>query len=133
MSDLFCKLGAFQFASRSVTVGAQPRTVKVQTNALATEPIQTIDYVSGYTPITIEGFLRGFDTINETSMAHLIRLKHNLKTEVAKDSNTLVITWAPGVIETYRVFKNEDFDIVIPAESRMRRIINFTLTLNCLP
>ena len=88
-------------------------------------------------PIRIDGFMVGLETQDETAAEHLVRLRANLKAEVGKDSNTVSIDWRGlGTLETYRVFRNEDYALVI-MDSQMHaqetHRVDFSLTLNCLP
>ena len=129
----FCTLGAFPFYSREVEVGALPRNITVVTNALAVEPVQVNAYTAGYMAVRIEAFLLGVDTQNETAQEHLVRQRANLKAEVGKDANTLTIDWRGGATETYRVFKNEDYALVFATHVQVTRMVEFSLTLNCLP
>jgi len=134
----FVTLGAFPFHATGVEIGARPRTIGVSCNALSPEPVQTVDYVSGYMPVRIDGYMVGLDTESETAAEHLVRLRANLKTEVGKDHNTLTIVWRglESSPETYRVFKNEDYALAI-MDSQMHaqdtHRVDFTITLNCLP
>lgn len=133
MAD-FITLGAFSFHARSVELGALPRTITVCANALSAEPMQVNSFTSGYMPVVIDGFLQGLETIGETAIEHLERLRSNLKTEVGKDTNTLTIDWLGlGDDETYRVFKNEDYALQFMPAVQQSAFVNFTLTLNCLP
>jgi len=134
----FATLGAFPFHVTGLEIGARPRTIGVSCNALSPEPVQTVDFVSGYMPVTISGFMVGLDTTGETAAEHLKRLRANLKTEVGKDHNTLLINWTDvlGDLETYRVFRNEDYALVImdsQMHAKYTHRVDFTLTLNCLP
>jgi len=134
MPDHFLTLGAFPFRAREVTLGGVPRQIGVGANALSAEPVQTTDYISGYMVVAISGFLQGVDTQGETAVAHLARLRHNLRTEVAKDSNLLTINWAGlGDLEQYRVFKNDDLALTLTWNVQASYRIDFALTLNCLP
>jgi hypothetical protein len=134
MPDHFVTLGAFDFTAQQIELGPLPRSVTVASNALSSEPIQVNAFVSGFMPVAIYGFLEGMDTQDETAVEHLLRLRHNLKTEVAKDSNSLTILWdGVGAPETYRVFKNNDFGLVIPQHVQATCFLEFSLTLNCLP
>ena len=129
----FCTLGAFPFYSREIEIGPLPRNITVATNALAVEPVQVNAYIAGYMGVRIDAFLLGVDTQNETAQEHLARQRSNLKTEVAKDTNTLLIDWRGGSQETYRVFKNEDYALVFATHVQRSHLIDFSLTLNCLP
>ena len=131
----FLTLGAFPFRARAVEIGAVPRTITVSCNALSLEPVQTVAYVSGFMPIRIDSWLQGLDTLGETAAEHLMRLRANLKTEVGKDHNTLLINWTDvlGDLETYRVFKNEDYALSLKPHAPATHRVDFTLTLNCLP
>lgn len=126
-------LGAFVFDAATVTIGARPRTVGVACNAISPYPVQTTDFISGYRPITIGGFLIGKDTMGETAAEHLVRLKANLRTEVAKHANSLVIQWG-GVAtpETYTVYKNDDVEFTHEAHVDKTHLVEFTVTLNTL-
>lgn len=133
----FVTLGAFWFHALQVEIGALPRTITVCANALSAEPVQVNSFVSGYMPVRIDGFVVGLETQDETAAEHLKRLRANLKTEVGKNANTVSIDWRGlGTLETYRVFKNEDYALVI-MDSQMHaqetHRVDFTLTLNCLP
>jgi len=130
----FVTLGAFPFHATELEIGARPRTIGVSCNALSAEPVQTVDFVSGFIPVRIGGFLIGLDTAGETAAEHFQRLRANLKTEVGKDSNTLSIVWE-GIAtpETYRVFKNEDYALLFGLSAPVAHWNTFTLTLNCLP
>jgi hypothetical protein len=127
-------LGAFTFEASSLVIRAMPRTVGVSANALAPYPMQTVDFISGYRPITISGFLRGLDTMGETAAEHLVRLKSNLRIEVAKDANILTVTWA-GVAtpDAWAVYKNDDVEFVHEAHIDKTHMVEFSVTLNCLP
>ena len=135
MSDMtVVTLGAFRFSATSVEVGALPRTIGVTCNALSPNPVQTTDFTSGYRPITIEGYLRGIDSQGETAAAHLVRLMHNLRTEVAKDTNTLTIAWPGGAAaDVYTVYKNEDVMTRHDLGADVAHRQSFAVTLNCLP
>lgn len=131
----FLTLGAFPFHAKRVVIGARPRTIGVSCNALSAEPVQTVDFVSGFMPVTIEeAWLQGLDTLSETAAHHLVRLRANLKTEVGKNHNTLSITWNwSDTLETYRVFKNEDYALTLGWTVQETHRVGFSLTLNCLP
>lgn len=129
----FVTLGAFPFYSRSVEVGPLPRALNVVTNALAVEPVIVNAYTSGFMAVRIDGFLLGRETQGETAQAHLIRQRANLKAEVGKDTNTLVVDWRGGGSDTYRVFQNEDFGLVYEVHVQRSNLVEFSLTLNCLP
>lgn len=134
MSSTTVTLGAFVFNPSAIRVGAKPRTINVATNALAANPIQSTAFTSGFRPITIGGFLKGVDTQGETAEEHLVRLVHNLRTEVAKNTNTLTISWANVTApETYTVYKNEDVDLDYEAHADLTHMVEYTVTLNCLP
>ncbi|MEN6426097.1 MAG: hypothetical protein ABFE13_12080 [Phycisphaerales bacterium] len=136
MSDVtVVVLGTLRFSATSVEVGSLPRTIGVACNALSPKPLQTTDFTSGYRPITIEGYLRGLDTQLETAAAHLVRLKANLKSEVAKDTNTLEILWAGTTVpESFDVYKNNDEPVFKhDASSEAIHRLFVTVTLNCLP
>lgn len=129
----FVTLGTFAGRAKSVVFGARPRTIQTNTNCLAPEPVQTVAYVSDYQPVTVTYILQGIDTIGETAVEHLRRMRANLATEIAKDSNTLSIDWDDGSPETYRVFMNEEFDFAPPRTVRVGAYAEVTFTLNCLP
>lgn len=135
MPEHFVTLGASWFHATEIEIGALPRTITVCSNALSAEPVQVNSFVSGYMPVRIDGFMVGLETQDETATAHLIRLKKNLQTEVGKDSNTLLINWTGtlGGLETYRVFKNENYALVYTWTVQESHRIDFSLTLNCLP
>ena len=130
----FVTLGAFPFKATAVHIGAKPRTVNVSANALSSWIVQTTDFVSGYRPIAIEGYLQGIDTQGESAAAHLVRLRTNLKTEVQKDTNVLTFDWyGLGQTESYAVYKNEDFPIEFDISVQETHRIYFTMNLSCLP
>ena len=52
----FVTLGAFPFHATELEIGARPRTIGVACNALSPEPVQTVDFVSGFMPVRIGGF-----------------------------------------------------------------------------
>lgn len=133
MADAFCTLGAFAFRSDEVVIGARERTVQVNGNCLAAEPVQTVAYYSGYQPISLHGFLIGEASPGETAVECLRRLRHNLETEVAKDANTFTVDWGDGDPETYRVFKNVDFDRPLAVHILKTHLLEFSVTLTCLP
>ena len=133
-SPTTAKLGAFPFTSiTSIRVGPKPRTVGISANALSRAPIQTTDFVSGYRPVSIAGWLKGIDTQGETAAVHLTRLMHNLAAEVARAMNTLTIVWTGGHTDVYTVYKNDDVDFQYDNESDVMSEIPFVVTLNCLP
>lgn len=132
MGDVFCTLGTFAFRSDEITLGARERTIQVNGNCLAAEPVQTVAYY-GYQPIRIHGYVIGEASTGETAVECLRRLRHNLETEVAKDANTLTIDWGDGSPETYRVFRNPDFDRPLSVNIRKTNHFEFDLTLTCLP
>jgi len=132
MADSFVVLGTFPFKAQDITVGALPRDIITSTNCLAAEPVQTVAYTSGYMQVTIEGVLEGKETAGETAEAHLTRMRANLRTEVAKDSNTLTITWPGGAVETFRVFKNNDYDQPLEWHVSASFVATYVVTLNCL-
>jgi len=134
VASAFVQLGAFGFKARSLRIGPLPRTVGLSANALARLPVQTVDYVSGYRQIDIEGYLKGRDTIGETAAEHLTRLWSNLEAECLKDANTLTIRgdWPLGAARVYHVVKNDGlptFDL--PLEARSLAYVTFRLSLNC--
>jgi hypothetical protein len=124
MPEYLCLLGAFGFHSTSVEVGAVPRTINVQTNALATEPIQTVDFVSGFMPVVIAGLFKPPNADWELA---------SLQAEVAKDSNTLLITPRGQATRTFRVFKNENFAVTYDLSAHISGLISYSVALNCLP
>jgi len=128
----FVTLGAFPFKATGITIGGQQRTINTNANALSRRPVQTSDYISAFLVIAIEGYLQGVDTQSETAVDHLLRLRHNLKTEVRKDSNLLVIDWlGEGSLETYNVLKNDDFALTLGWTVQEIHRIDFAVTLNC--
>lgn len=134
-------VGAFAFTGENgasingeIVVGALPRTITVASNALSAAPVQVSDFISGYRPIRLPVKLAGIESMGETAPNHLQRMLHNLRTEVEKDQNTLVIApFGMATVYTYTVYKNEDFPIQIAALTQSRSVLVFDLTLNCLP
>lgn len=134
-------LGAFAFAGSNgaaivgeIVIGARERTITVASNALSTTPMQVNAYVSGFTKVTLPVKLAGIESIGETAPNHLQRMLANLRTELEKDLNTLVI--APhGMAATYdfTVYKNDDFERIFTPLTQSRAVMRFDLTLNCLP
>lgn len=138
MADI-AVLGAFAFTGSNgaalvgeVVIGPKPREIVTVTNALATEPVQVMAYVSGYVPVTLPVKLSGIESQGETAAEHLVRMLTNLRTEVEKDTNTLVIEPHGWAAVTYRVFLNDDFPVNIAALTQSRSVLRFDLTLNCL-
>lgn len=128
-------LGAFVAPCSGVIIGPRPREVGISANALAQYPAETTDYVSGFRPVTIQGWkLAGVETMDESCFEHLERLWHNLETEVAKDSNTLTIAvWGFLAPRAYTVHKNDDIESAIVPLTQSRAVMKFDVTLNCLP
>jgi hypothetical protein len=128
-------LGAFTAPCSGVIIGPRPREVGISANALAQYPVQTTDYVSGFRPVTIQGWkLAGVETIGESAAEHLERLWANLVTEVAKDSNTLTIAvWGFLTPRVFTVYKNDDIESAIVPLTQSRAVMRFDVTLNCLP
>ena len=128
-------LGALVAPCAGVVIGARPRSVGVSANALAQYPVETTDYVSGFRPVTIQGWkLAGQETIDESAPEHLERLWHNLETEVAKDRNTLtILIWGFLAPRVYTVYKNDDIEAAIVPLTQSRAVMTFDVTLNCLP
>jgi len=128
-------LGALVAPCAGVVIGARPRSVGVSANALAQYPVETTDYVSGFRPVTIQGWkLAGQETIDESAPEHLERLWHNLETEVAKDRNTLtILIWGFLAPRVYTVYKNDDIEAAIVPLTQSRAVMTFDVTLKCLP
>jgi len=128
-------LGALVAPCAGVVIGACPRSVGVSANALAQYPVETTDYVSGFRPVTIQGWkLAGQETQDESAPEHLERLWHNLETEVAKDRNALtVLIWGFLAPRVYTVYKNNDIEAAIVPLTQSRAVMTFDVTLNCLP
>jgi len=133
-------LGAFAFDGTSgasivgeIKIGGTPRTIVVSSNALSTKPVQVNAFTSGYRKIVLPVKLAGIDSQGETAKDHLHRMIVNLRTEVAKDTNTLTIElYGIGTPWSYDVYKNEPFDITLDALTQSRSVMKFDLTLNCL-
>jgi len=134
-------LGAFAFDGVNgaaiegvIEIGPLPRTVNVAANALSAAPVQTSAFVSGFRQVKLPVKLAGRETQGETAPEHLQRMLTNLRTEVQKDTNTLLIEpYGMPVVYTYTVYKNEDFPVVIAALTQSRSVLTFDVTLNCLP
>ena len=132
-------LGAFVFdgAGASIVgeieIGSLPRTIVVSSNALAPAPVQVNAFTSDFRKIKLPVKLAGIESQGETAKNHLRRLLANLRTEVEKDTNTLVIQpYGMTGSYTYTVYKNEDFPVVMDALTQSRSVMKFDLTLNCL-
>jgi hypothetical protein len=133
-------LGAFVFDGDSaalvgdLTIGAVPRTVTVAANALSSAPVQVCDYVSDYGEIAFQAKLAGRETVGETAANHLQRMLANLRTEVAKDSNTLTVdVWGMTTPYVYHIHKNADMDTVITTLTQSRSVIELAVKLKYLP
>jgi hypothetical protein len=97
-----------------------------------TQPSQAFNYVSGYWEIRISGHILGVDTRNETANAHVVRQMHNLEVEVSRSSNTLVIDWEDGGVETFSVHKNDSgVAFTFPTHAQKSSFVTFVVTLNC--
>jgi len=114
-----CTLGGSAFHSTSIEVGPLPRTIGVSSNCLSDEPVQTVDFISGYQQVTIGGMFKPPNAEAEWAA---------LKAEVANDENALTV---PGA--SFRVFKNEGFGVNWELHSSVSGIIYYSVTLNCLP
>jgi len=112
-------LGAVTFHSTAIEIGALPRTIGVAANALSVEPVQTVDFISGFLPIRIEALFKPPNAKAECAA---------LKAEVSKASNTLTVD---GTV--YRVFKNEDFAVSYELHSPVTGLLYYGVTLTCLP
>jgi hypothetical protein len=113
-------LGTFTFHSTKIDVGPLPRTIGVQANALSLEPVQTVDYIAGYLPVTIAGVFKPPNAEAERAL---------LQAEIAKKTNSLSIIGGAS----FRVFKNEDFAFNYELHSSITGLIYYSVTLNCLP
>jgi hypothetical protein len=132
--DRFCRLGVTHIVVTKMHIGRRQRTIGISANALAEEPVQTVDFTSGYQPIDIAGYLQGIETQDETAAEHLDRLWDNLETECRQPSNTLILDFGSPHPRTWRVFKNDqlpEFDVAASVRGTHR--LAFTVTLNCLP
>jgi hypothetical protein len=134
-------LGAFVFdgaggasVNGDIVIGPVPRTVNVSANALSAEPVQTTDFWSDFGVISFPAKLSGRETIDETAANHLQRMWANLRTEINKDSNTLVIQpLGMDNAYTYRVFKNDRLGAAITALTQSRSVMQFDVSLKYLP
>jgi hypothetical protein len=112
-------LGSVTLHSVSVEVGTLPRIIGVNANALSLEPVQTVDYIGGYLPISVAGMFKPPSAEAERAA---------LQVEVAKATNTVTVDGVP-----YRVFKNEGFAFNYELHSSITGLIFYSVTLNCLP
>lgn len=128
-------LGAFSAPCAGVLIGARPREVGIAANALAPLPLETTDYVSGFRPVTIQGWkLSGRETLSESAPEHLERLWHNLEAEIARTRNTLAIRiWGFRTPRLYTVYRNPGAEAEVTALTQSRSVMRFDVTLNCLP
>jgi hypothetical protein len=141
MTYALVTLGALAFDGASgaavngtVVIGAVPRTVGVSSNALSAEPVQTTDSTPDFGVIQFPAKLSGRETTGETAANHLQRMWANLKTEIAKDSNTIVIQpFGMDDAYTYRIFKNDRLAAAITALTQSRNVMTFDVSLKYLP
>jgi len=134
-------LGAFAFdgvggasVNGTVVIGPLPRAVGVSSNALAAEPVQTTDFTPDFGVIQFPAKLSGRETVGETAANHLQRMWANLCTEIAKDSNTIVIQpFGMDLSYTYRIFKNDRLGAALTALTQSRSVMTFDVSLKYLP
>ena len=128
-------LGAFSIdAQWPLTVTPPARTVTVSSNALAAAPVQVTDYVSDFGVVNITAIIKGVATEGESAADHLARQIANLVTEVAKDTNTLTITWANATASTaYTIYKSPPPTIVYDVPYGRGNVAFVTIDLNYLP
>ena len=134
-------LGAFAFdgvggasVNGDIVVGPVPRTVNVSSNALSLEPVQTTDFWPDFGVISFHAKLSGRETVGETAANHLQRMWANLRTEINKDSNTLVIQpFGMDNALTYRIFKNDRLGWTLTALTQSRSVMEFNVSLKYLP
>ena len=133
-------LGAFVFDGTSgaaivgdIEIGALPRTIVVSANALSTTPVQVNAFTSDFLTVKLPVKLAGIESLGETAPNHLARMLANLRTEVAKDANTLsIVPWGMETPYAFTVYKNENFPVIISPLTQARAVMRFDLTLTCL-
>lgn len=128
-------LGAFSIdAQWPITVTPPARVVTVSSNALSTAPVQVNDFVADFGVIQITAIVRGVETQGETAADHLARQIANLCTEVAKDTNDLVVQWGNATTSTtYHIKKSSPPTIVYDVPYGRANVAFVTIELNYLP
>lgn len=128
-------LGTFNLPVQWPMVFTPPeRTVTVVANALSAAPMQVNDFVSNFGTIAFTVVLEGQETQGETAADHLARMIANLKTEIAKDSNSLVVRWANATATTtYHIHKSQPPVITYDAPYGRANVAFVPVELNYLP
>lgn len=128
-------LGTFNLPVQWPLVITPPeRTVTVVANALSAAPMQVNDFISNFGVISFTVVLEGIATEGETAADHLARLIGNLKTEIAKDTNTLTIQWANATASTaYHIYKSKPPTIEYDAPYGRANVAFVAVELNYLP
>jgi hypothetical protein len=114
-----------------IVITAPVRTVGVAANALSKRPVQTTDFISDFGTIAFHARLAGIDSESETAPDHMQRMRDNLETEVAKDSNTFLLSLF-GVTSgprSYSVVKNDHMAETITKATQSRSVIEFDVLL----
>jgi hypothetical protein len=88
-------------------------------NAMAKEPIQVFDYISGFLPVRITGMCKPPSAEAELGA---------IQTAFYLDENTVTVGG-----QSFRVFKNEDASFSWALSSSVSGLIYYSFTLNCLP
>jgi len=128
-------LGTFNLPVQwPLTIVPPERTVTVVANALSAAPVQVNDFISNYGVISFTVVLEGIATEGETAADHLARMIANLKTEIAKDSNSLVVQWANATATTtYHIYKSSPPVITYDAPYGRANVAFVPVELNYLP
>ena len=128
-------LGTFSIdAQWPLTFTPPARTITVSSNALATDPVQVNDYISDFGVINITAIIKGTASEGETAADHVVRQITNLNTEIAKDTNTLTVTWGDSVAATaYTIYKSPPPTIAYDAPFGRADVAFVTFELNYLP
>lgn len=116
-----------------IVVGPVPRTVSWVANALSRQPVAVADYVPEPGTIRFSAKLAGRETTLETAPAHLERMWHNLESEVARSTNSFVISVWGMASRSYRIVKGDRLESTITALTQSRAVMKFDVTLKYLP
>jgi hypothetical protein len=111
-------VGGVSFHSTSIEIGPPARTIGVSANCLSEEPVQTVDFLSGYQQVRVEGMCKPPNA--EGELAAIIAA-------CQADENTLT---TPGA--SFRVFKGEDYSFHWELSSSVSGLIYFSVSFNCL-
>ena len=111
-------LGGVNFHSTSIEIGPPARTVGVSANAFSKEPVQTVDFISGYQQVRIDGMCKPPNAAGELAA---------IVAACQADENILT---TPGA--SFRVFKGEDYSFRWELSSSVSGLIYFSVSFNCL-